>query len=127
MAEKNLRGFLRHARNSRPNADMRHADFSGIPLSFGEKHGFMCHVRRWYEGRYRKASAMNAAQKRWLERRKKGKVYSLPRDARLPRKYGRVQVYVDDGERTYAYVGWHPTNGEHAMVRQGKIKLAGCL
>ena len=70
---------------------------------------------------------MNAAQKRWLERRGKGRVYSMPRDQRLPRKYGRVQVYVDDGERTYAYVGWHPTNGEHAMVRAGKIKLAGRL
>ncbi len=70
---------------------------------------------------------MNAAQKRWLERRKKGKVYSLPRDARLPRKYGRVTVYVDDMTRTYAYVGWHPTNGEHRMVRQGKIKLTGRL
>jgi hypothetical protein len=70
---------------------------------------------------------MNAAQKRWAERKKKGKVYSLPRDARLPRRFGRVQVYVDDGERTYAYVGWHPTFGEHAMLRQGKIKLAGRL
>ena len=70
---------------------------------------------------------MNAAQKRWIERRKKGKVFSLPRDARLPRKYGRVRVYIDDGERTYAYVGWHPTYGEHAMVRRGKIKLTGRL
>jgi len=70
---------------------------------------------------------MNAAQKRWLERRKNGKVYSLPRGARLPKEYGRVQVYVDDGERTYAYVGWHPTYGEHAMVRAGKIRLAGRL
>ena len=70
---------------------------------------------------------MNATQKRWIERRKKGKVFSLPRDARLPRKYGRVRVYVDDGERTYAYVGWHPTNGEHAMVRQRKIRLTGRL
>jgi len=70
---------------------------------------------------------MNAAQKRWIERRKKGKVYSLPRGERLPKKYGRVQVYVDDCERTYAYVGWHPTNGEHHMVRQGKIKLTARL
>jgi len=70
---------------------------------------------------------MNATQKRWLERRKHGKVYSLPHDTSLPKKYGRAQVYLHDGERTYAYVGWHPTYGEHAMVRAGRIALAGCL
>ena len=70
---------------------------------------------------------MNEAQKRWIERRRKGKVYSLPRGERLPAKYGRVRVYLDYGERTYAYVGWHPTYGEHAMVRRGKIKLTGRL
>ena len=41
---------------------------------------------------------MNATQKRWLERRKKGKVYSLPLGATLPRKYGRVTIYVDENE-----------------------------
>lgn len=82
---------------------------------------------------------MNAAQKRWIERRKKGKVYSLPLGEKLPRQYGRVKVYRDEelltirGKRVvvvgrrYAYVGWHPTNGEHAMVRRGKIKLTGRL
>jgi len=35
------------------------------------------------------------------------------------------RMWHNDGERTYAYVGWHPTYGEHAMVRQGKIKLTG--
>ena len=82
---------------------------------------------------------MNAAQRRWLERRKKGKVYSLPPGAKLPRKYGSVTVYVDDDTltlrggrlvnvgRRYAYVGWHPTSGEHALVRQGKIKLTARL
>jgi hypothetical protein len=82
---------------------------------------------------------MNAAQKRWVERRRNGKVYSLPLGARLPRRYGRVTVYVDENlltlrggkpaevGRRYAYVGWHPTNGEHAMVRAGKIKLTGRL
>ena len=124
---KNLQAFFRHARNSRPGADMRHAEFLGIPLSFAQNHGLICHVTHGRAVGYRKDDAMNAAQKRWLERRRNGKVYSLPRDARLPKKYGRAQVYVDDGERTYAYVGWHPTYGEHAMVRQGKIKLAGRL
>jgi len=88
---------------------------------------------------YRKDDAMNAAQKRWMERRQKGKVYSLPLEAKLPRRFGRVTVYVDENlltlrrgtpaevGRRYAYVGWHPTYGEHAMVRQGKIKLAGRL
>jgi len=82
---------------------------------------------------------MNAAQRRWLERRKKGKVYSLLPGAKLPRRYGRVRIYIDDDMltlrggrlvnvgRRYAYVGWHPTYGEHAMVRQGKIKLTGRL
>jgi len=82
---------------------------------------------------------MNAAQKRWLERRKNGKVYSLPLGSRLPRKYGRVTVYIDENllavrgsravevGRRYAYVGWRPTYGEHRMVRQGKIKLTGRL
>jgi len=91
----------------------------------------------WWTAGYRKDDAMNAAQKRWMERRRKGKVYSLPLGARLPRRYGRVTVYVDENlltlrggkpvevGRRYAYVGWHPTNGEHAMVRQGKIKLTG--
>ena len=118
---------------------MRHAEFPRIPLSFPQNHGFMCHVRHWYAVGYRKGDAMNAAQKRWLERRKKGKVYSLPLGGKLPRRYGRVTVYVDENlltlrngtpvevGRRYAYVGWHPTNGEHAMVRAGKIKLAGRL
>jgi len=57
----------------------------------------------------------------------KRKVFSLPQGQRLPKKFGRVRVYVGEGERTYAYVGWHPTYGEHAKVRQGKIKLAGRL
>jgi len=75
-----------------------------------------------WEGR-----TMNAAQKREVARRKQGKVYSLPRGERLPSEYGRARVYMDAGERTYAYVGWHPTYGEHRMVRQGKIKLTGRL
>ena len=53
------------------------------------------------------------------------RVYSLPADGHLPRRLGRARVYMNDGERTYAYVGWHPTYGEHAKVRAGKIKLTG--
>ena len=105
---------------------MGHAESHRIQLMFSAESGFMC-VTHWRGACYRKDRTMNAAQKRWLERRKNGKVYSLPRDARLPKRHGRVQVYVDDGERTYAYVGWHPTYGEHAMVRQGKIRLTGRL
>ncbi len=80
---------------------------------------------------------MNATQKRWLERRKIGTVYSLPLGGKLPRKYGRVTIYIDENlltlrrgtptevGRRYAYVGWHPTYGEHRMVRKGKISLTG--
>ena len=71
---------------------------------------------------------------------KQRKVYSLPPDAKLPKKYGRVAIYVDshvswyltkDGlvprGRRYAFVGWVPTYGDCDAVRKGRIKLTARL
>ena len=78
---------------------------------------------------------MRAASGKTVQR----KVYSLPLGAKLPRRYGKVTLYVDENlltlrrgtlaevGRRYAYVGWHPTYDEHAKVRQGKVKLTGRL
>jgi hypothetical protein len=62
-----LSEFFRHTRNSRPGADMAHAELSGIPLSRAQNHGLMCHVRHWYAARYRKETTMAKNAKRTIK------------------------------------------------------------